>query len=70
MKTFRRRYGSGGSFRHLKIAIVHEYEAYEFYNKAAAGTSNAEAKALFERFAASEFAHKTALEELYKTLRK
>ena len=54
----------------FKLAIVNEHEAYEFYRKAAADTSNAEAKALFERFAATELSHKTGLEELYKQLRK
>ncbi len=54
----------------FKIAIVNEYEAYEFYRKAAEGAVNIEAKKLFENFAATELGHKASLEKLYETLKK
>lgn len=54
----------------FKKAIVDEYNAYEFYLKAASTTTNEEAKKLFERFAAQELNHERDLKELYKTLRK
>jgi rubrerythrin len=40
-------------FEIFKKAIYDEHEAYEFYTKAAAETTNKEAKELFENFAAS-----------------
>jgi rubrerythrin len=54
----------------FKKAIVHEFEAHEFYKKAAANTQNAEAKALFEQFAMTELNHKRALEDLYASLKR
>ena len=57
-------------FEIFKKAIVNEHNAYEFYLKAAKETGNPEAKKLFENFAATELAHRTGLEELYKTLKK
>ncbi len=57
-------------FNTFKMAIMEEHKAYEFYLKAAGATTNAEAKKLFEGFAAEELAHEHNLEELYKRLRK
>ena len=54
----------------FKTAIMNEQAAYEFYQKAAKGTGNMEAKKLFENFAATELGHRSQLEELYKTLKK
>ena len=56
-------------FEVFKKAIVAEHEACEFYTRAAAETSNGEAKKLFESFAATERNHKSTLEELYKSLK-
>ncbi len=54
----------------FKIAIDKEREAYEFYSKAAATTSNPEAKKLFEEFANVELQHEKKLKEKYAALRK
>jgi rubrerythrin len=54
----------------FKTAIMSEHESYNFYLKAAETTSNAEAKRLFEQFAAVELKHERELEALYRTLKK
>ena len=56
-------------FEIFKVAIINEHNAYEFYLKAARDTTNAEAKKLFEQFAAAEKKHKRELEDLYKSLK-
>jgi len=53
----------------FRKAMYDEYAAHEFYLKAAADTSNKEAKELFTRFAAIELGHRMELEKLYRTLR-
>ncbi len=57
-------------FNIFKIAIDKEHEAYEFYSKAAATTSNPDAKKLFEEFADVELGHEKRLKEKYADLRK
>ena len=57
-------------FEVFKKAIINEHNAYEFYLKAAKETGNAEARKLFEDFAATELSHRTGLEELYKILKR
>ncbi|MBI3355003.1 MAG: hypothetical protein HY034_08985 [Nitrospirae bacterium] len=52
-------------FEIFKIAIDKEHEASEFYTKAAQNTKDAEAKALFEKFASVELEHERALQETY-----
>lgn len=54
----------------FKMAIENEYDASEFYRKAAEKTTNIEAKRLFEKFAVIELKHKNELEGLYVTLKK
>ncbi|MEK6652420.1 MAG: ferritin family protein [Nitrospirota bacterium] len=54
----------------FKVAIDKEHEAYEFYSKAAATTSNIDAKKLFEEFAQVELHHEKRLKEKYAELRK
>jgi rubrerythrin len=55
-------------FKTFRLAISQEHEAYEFYQKAAAGTDSAAAKELFKKFAARELSHKTELEKMYNEL--
>jgi rubrerythrin len=57
-------------FEVFKTAIINEHNAHEFYLKAAKETRNAEARKLFENFAATELGHRTQLEELYEALKK
>ncbi len=56
-------------FNIFKKAIYDEHTSYEFYLKAAADTTNKDAKELFAKFAAIERSHENALEELYRTLK-
>jgi len=56
-------------FNTFKIAIDNEHEAYEFYQNAAANTSNIDAKKLFEEFAQVELQHEKRLKEKYAELR-
>jgi rubrerythrin len=57
-------------FEIFKKAIYNEDAAHDFYTKAAAQTTNKDAKTLFEKFATMELSHRTALEDLYRTLKK
>lgn len=57
-------------FNIFKIAIDKEHEACEFYQNAAATTSNIDAKKLFEEFSQVELHHEKRLKEKYAELRK
>ncbi len=52
-------------FQRLKLAIDNEYNAYTLYSDIASQSTSSELKAIFERIAGEELAHREIIMERY-----
>ncbi len=56
-------------FQRLKLAIDNEFNAYKLYSDIAEQSASAELKAIFERIAGEELAHREIIMERYAILK-